>query len=254
MFSSKIIKTDTHTDKKSGVRNFYLQQFPADDDGGDEGGDDRQATTIDAARIEAERLRVEARQEAARILEQSRKELQRLEKQAHTKGYEEGLAAGRSQGAREFQSGIDAVQRIAIQYEDLKERYYHEHQTILIDLALKIARKVIHQEVTCNPELILPVLRAAIRLAVEREKLVVRINPADLEVCRRARPDLLRQTDGITRIVFEPDESIGVGGAIIEYAFGEIDARIDQQFQEVETALARVCEEQDRAGSGGKPV
>ncbi len=250
MFSSKIIKIEDDDDQKGLVRNFYLQQFPGEEEILDENERAQQKqhmvkTTIDAAKIDAERLRVQAQQKAKQTIEKARKQAQQIEKDAFQKGHTEGVASGMAKGEQEFKSKIEFLAGLSAEFAKIKDAFYADHQEIILDLAMKIARKVIHQEVTSNRELIVSVLQSAITLAVEREKLKIRVNPADLEMCLARRPDILKNVDGVKQIVFEPDESIEPGGAVIEYAFGEIDARIEQQLAEVEDEINRARAESD---------
>ena len=103
-------------------------------------------------------------------------------------------------------------------------------------------------EVISNNEIILGVLNSAIKLAIDRERLEVRINPLDVELCLQKRLEIIKEIDGIKHIVFEPDETISRGGAVIDYAFGEIDARIDQQFNELEKELKRSYFDEEDTG------
>jgi flagellar biosynthesis/type III secretory pathway protein FliH len=43
----------------------------------------------------------------------------------------------------------------------------------------------------------------------------------------------LKGFDDIKQIVFEPDENVSKGGTIIESDLGEIDARLERQFEKV---------------------
>ena len=51
------------------------------------------------------------------------------------------------------------------------------------------------------------------------------------------KSDFLQTIDGIGNVVFEADDSIAQGGALIETLYGEVDARIDQQYREVKNGL-----------------
>lgn len=240
MFSSKVIKTDEP--EKNGVRNFYLQQFPEEEPDATNNGDagipaGPTKTTLDAARLSAERMRVEAQQEAGRIVQAAQKKAELIEKDAYDRGHAEGLQAGLGKGEAEFARQIGQLAVIGAEFDKIKAAFYAEHQEIIIDMALSIARKVIHREVSTQRDIVISVLKAAVGLAVERERLKVRVHPEDMQLCIQKRPDIVKEIDGIQQIVFEADESVGRAGAVIEYAFGEIDARIEQQIHEIECAL-----------------
>ena len=199
------------------------------------------ANIEDANHYEKERIRVLAKQEARMIKEKAKSAAKEIEMQAMKKGLADGERAGAQKAEKEFQSLISTFQNISGKFEEIKKTYYIEHQELLIDLAMKIARKVIHQEVQTKRDLVVGVLNSAIKLAVDREKLRIRVNPQDLDMCLKKRPDIMKDIDGIKQIFFEPDESIGRGGGIVEYAFGEIDARIEHQFGEIKRQLDKNC-------------
>jgi flagellar assembly protein FliH len=74
-------------------------------------------------------------------------------------------------------------------------------------------------------------------MTMDREKLKIRVNPSDLEICNQKKPEIMKDVDGIKAIDMIADISVGRGGVIVEYALGEIDARIEKQFNEIETEL-----------------
>ncbi|MCX8044269.1 MAG: FliH/SctL family protein [Desulfobacterota bacterium] len=231
MFSSKIIK---HKDKeKNGIRSFFLQKFHSDTENESNHKENQSKKEV----VAAHELKARAQQEAQLMLESARREAMRIQHQAHEQGYREGLLEGRAHGEAEFSSIIASLHRIQEEFTQLKQRFFEEHQDIILELALKIARSVIHHEIQLQNDVVLNVLKDAIRLAMDRERLKIRVHPDDLAVCLEHRPDILKDIDGVKQIIFEPDETITKGGALIEYALGEIDARIEQQFSEIEANL-----------------
>lgn len=237
MFSSKIIK---HKDKeKNDVRSFCLKQFPSDDEMDGDHHDRQTDKHVKKHTDAAQEIKVRAQHEAHLILESARREASRIQQQAFEQGFSDGLREGRAQGEKEFSSLIDTLRTIHSEFASLKKRFYEEHQDIILDLALKIARSVTHNEIRLHNDVVIHILTDAIRLAMDRERLKVRVNPVDLAVCLERKPEILKSADGIKQLVFEPDETIAQGGALIEYAFGEIDARIEQQFFEIEGSLRK---------------
>jgi len=234
MFSSKIIKTKDG--EASAVTRFLLKQFPCRDD------EKNKKARARALKEKADVLsladqRAQAELQAKQIIEQARSEADTIAQDAHKKGFSQGEQAGRMKAEAEAAPLIKNLKSISSEFSKVKESFYADHQDIILELALKIARKVIHYEIDANDELVLHVLSSALKLAIDREKLKIRLNPDDLELCLARRQDIMKNSDGIKQIIFEPDASVGKGGSIVEYAFGEIDARIEQQFVEVEREL-----------------
>jgi flagellar assembly protein FliH len=156
-----------------------------------------------------------------------------IEKEAYEKAYVEGERAGREIGEKKLASILSGFRAIVAELEKIKKDFYLAHQENLLQLSLHIAKKIIHQEVSTNGELVIEVVRSALQCAIDREKLKIRLNPSDLQLCREKRPDILKGFDDIKQIVFEPDENVSKGGTIIESDLGEIDARLERQFEKV---------------------
>jgi len=120
---------------------------------------------------------------------------------------------------------------------ELKKNILDHAEEQIIQLSLAIAEKVIHHEVTTNREVIRNVLREAIKNIVDRENMKIRVHPHDFRYMMEIKSDFLQKFDGIRNIVFEEDETVLRGGAIIETLFGEVDARLDQQYHEIKTLM-----------------
>ena len=90
---------------------------------------------------------------------------------------------------------------------------------------------------TTNREVIRGVLKEAIKNISDRENMKIRVHPQDFHFMLEIKSDFLQGFDGIKNIVFEEDESIMRGGAIIETLCGEVDARLDQQYNEINTLM-----------------
>lgn len=234
MNTSKIIKIED-TDKST-IKNFFLRQFPKKEND-DKPGRGKKNAAQHSVLLDIDRLKKQAEQEARLIVDNAQREAQRIEKESYNQGLTKGIREGRRKSEQELSTLIESFKNIIAGVEKIKEEFYNSHHDMILGLSLEIARKVIHQEVVSNKELILGVLNSALRHAIDREKLEVRINPEDMDLCMQKRRDIIRNIDGIKQIVFEPDETVGRGGAIIASVFGEIDARIEQQFAKVETEL-----------------
>ncbi len=245
MNTSKVIKTEDNN--KTDIKTFSLKQLLFMKSGHDalEQSKSIEKSKKDAAAFEAERLKIHAMQEAKMITENARKKAVKAEKEALEKGFLKGEQAGKIKAERELETLISSFQNIAVKFEEIKKDFYSRHQDVVLDLSLKIAEKVIHQEVMTKKDFVIGVLNSAIKLAVERERLKIRVNPEDIELCLKKRPDFMKDIDGIKQIIFESDETIGRGGAVVEYAFGEIDARIEKQFEEIEKGInGSTCQDQ----------
>jgi flagellar assembly protein FliH len=115
----------------------------------------------------------------------------------------------------------------------LKREISENAEQQIVKLSLAIAEKIIHLEVTTNRDVVRSVLKDAIKSISDRENMKIRIHPQDYLSMLDIKSDFIKGFDGIKSITFEEDESIQRGGAIIETMCGEVDARLDQQYNEI---------------------
>jgi flagellar assembly protein FliH len=163
------------------------------------------------------------------------KEIAHAEKQAFQKGFADGIRRGKEQQKQEAVQMIQTLTALIQEMNHLKKNILENAEAEVLDLALAVAQKVIHRECATRREIIQGVLKEAIRGIVDRENMKIHVHPQDFQYMMEIKTDFLSSFDGIKNIVFEEDETIGRGGAVIETLFGEVDARIDQQFNEIKT-------------------
>jgi flagellar biosynthesis/type III secretory pathway protein FliH len=110
-------------------------------------------------------------------------------------------------------------------------------------LAMEVAAKVVRAELTTRPELVVGVVQSAIRRAAERGRLVVRVNPADLETCRAAAGEIGERMGGIDDLRFVDEPRVTPGGCVVETVAGDVDATLETQIARITAAVAGPPEE-----------
>lgn len=178
-----------------------------------------------------------AEADMARLKASLTREVQLARQQAYAEGLAEGIEKGRALHQQEQRQTIDSLTALLAEAAGIRQALLAEAEGQILDLALAVAEKVIHREVTTNREVIQGVLREAIRQIADRSGMKIRIHPQDFRYMMEIKSDFLQTIDGIGNVVFEADDGIARGGALIETLYGEVDARIDQQFREVRGAL-----------------
>lgn len=153
------------------------------------------------------------------------------------RAFEAGFAEGRSSRDAELVT-IHATMKAALENlarfrGDLRHRYERE----LLELALGVAHKVVRQEVTEHPERWLEMLRTAVRSAVEREHVVVRVPPALGAYLRDVDPPLRTHLDDVKVLEIVDDAGLPDGGCVLETRFGDVDLGVDTQLESCRRAL-----------------
>lgn len=171
---------------------------------------------------------------------------QALVQQARDEAYAEGFAQGQAQTALEWQRRLDEY--IAHQGQEAAQRLQSVLQTLdaslidmqqhmaqqVLELACGIARQVVRQELSVNPNALLPVVREAVGMLVsEGRPAVVRLHPSDMDAMAQPLRDEI-QAPGVQ---WMPDAAVPAGGCLVESAGTVVDGSIDKRWQRALAAL-----------------
>jgi len=153
-------------------------------------------------------------------------------------GVERGRAEARAELEAVGASFADSLRELAGFRTRLKERYERE----LLELALGVARKVVLQELAERPEIWLGMIRAAVKRAVDRERIVLRVPPPLMAFLRGSLAELRASLEDVKDLELVEDPSLPAGGCVIESRFGEVDIGVETQLERCERALVRATE------------
>lgn len=172
-----------------------------------------------------------------RVKEAFARKIRITEQECYEKGLSDGIRKGRELEKNETLQTLQAMSVIVKEMSALKKNTLEKLEGEIVQLSLAVAEKVIHLEATTNREVIRGVLKEAIKNIGDRENMKIRVHPQDFHFMTEIKNDFLQGFDGIRNVTFAEDESIQRGGAIIETVCGEVDARLDQQYNEIKTAM-----------------
>jgi len=135
---------------------------------------------------------------------------------------------------RNLSMALESVTKLIRELGTLKEKRLESSEKEILDLVFQVAGKVIHREVNADREVILSVLRDAMRTMRGREDVRVRMNPEDYQYITETNPDVIA---GYGDILIEQDEGIGRGETVIETHSEAVDARLDPQLDKIRDEL-----------------
>jgi len=203
---------------------------------------DTHAGTLEAARVEADAIIKGAQEKAALI-----------EREAYESGYKQGEKTGIEIGEKRFESAVKSLGKALADFRVDAAKGLADMESEVIRLALAVARKVIHAEVLQNSDVVIQNLKHVLKMVTEKDTILVRLHPSDAERAKAKQSDLTSAMPDIKSLTFQADESIPRGGAIVETSFGDLDARLDEQFENVEKSILKALEERrQEAESDGK--
>lgn len=199
----------------------------------------------EAARREAHQILLDAEQQAQGLLDAERARVEMIlrneAEEAKRLGYSEGYAVAQETVAAEYASAFSEVQHLYRLAEADRRQYLAAAEPMIVDLACSIADKIMHREAESERGWVLDVVRAALEEIHDSGKVEVRVHPDDFELVRDNRDSLRKVIPGQTDLVVLPDRGVAAGGCVLHTAFGNIDARIDTQLEEVRKALQDVA-------------
>jgi len=173
-------------------------------------------------------------QPAFELDESVQQERARSEQEAYHRGFTEGKAVGRQQAGAELQSVLDQLGKSLASLASLRSRIRGEAEGDLLKLAVTIARRVLHRELTLDPESIEGLIRVALDKLQSRELCCVRVHPDQEQAIRKS----LERFANSQKVELITDSSLHCGDVLFETAHGNLDASIESQLGEIERGLA----------------
>jgi flagellar assembly protein FliH len=161
-------------------------------------------------------------------------ERERIERDAHERGFAEGQALGKEQAAAELAPVLDRLGRALVSLSSMRSRIRKDAEKELLALAIAIARRVVHRELTLDPESMGGLIKVALEKLQAREVCRVHVNPAQEAAVRSS----LDRFSTAHKIEVVTDSSLQSGDLLFETAHGTLDASIDAQLREIERGFA----------------
>lgn len=159
-----------------------------------------------------------------------------MQEQARQEGYQaghaEGLAAGHEQAALEaarLRSLADTFSTEVGQADETISQH-------VLDLALDLARALLKSALTLRPELVIPIVKEAVRyLPVLHPPALLYLNPDDAVLVKAKIGDELTKMGWL----LTDDTQLEPGGCRVETANNQIDAALPTRWQRLLAALGK---------------
>jgi flagellar assembly protein FliH len=159
-------------------------------------------------------------------------DLAQLEKTAYESGFIQGEKAGMEIAEQKMEAVMRRYSESVLELEKLRTFLYAQVEHEVVKLSVEVAKKIVHREVQVDKEIIQTLVRVALSHVAEKSAVTVHLNPVDYNYLIAQRAEL-SQSEG-RDISLLADKSIERGGCLIQTECGDIDARIEEKFKEVE--------------------
>jgi flagellar assembly protein FliH len=184
-----------------------------------------------------ERRQRAAEQEAARLVEEARRQADQIQADAYREGFAQGERAGEKLALQKAEPVVQALQDLINAVQLDRANLIRMHEQDLVKVAFAIATQVLKTTIELQPETLRSVVDAALEKTGKAQDVTLKISSYDFQLM-----DLLNRTQGAgawppPHVKIEPDEAIGRGGCRIETELGDIDATIETQLRVMKNAL-----------------
>jgi flagellar assembly protein FliH len=159
--------------------------------------------------------------------------------QAAEAAYADGFAAGRAAAATELVGQGDVFVKALDELKRFRAGLLERYQGELLALALGIARKVVQRELAEHPEHWLGMIREAVRHALDREKISIRVGPVLHRFLLEQLSTLRPMLEDVKELELVEDQALGENGCILESRYGDLDLGIDSQIGAIRAALTQ---------------
>jgi len=201
---------------------------------------DEHKRIIEGATREADEIIQKANRQGEDIVKSAEDKKNVLDKDAYQAGYNQGMEKAFEEGKTELSRMVVRLEKILGETINKRNEIIESSEKQLTNIAIIIARKVVKAITESDQAVILRNVSEALRKIKGRAQVTIRVNMSDMEITTRHKDDFYRMLDNIENVNVMEDPNVEKGGCIIETDFGDVDARISAQLDEIETAIKNI--------------
>lgn len=175
----------------------------------------------------------DANHQASRIIAEAEENKALMEQAALEKAQREAMLAFEDEVASRISEVRERFAETLLELSNLSAEIVSHVESDLVELAMQIAKKVVRREVSVDRDIALTLVRVSLSKLNQRTAAKVHLNPEDLSFVQKHNDEL--DFRGTLELIEDP--SISVGGCLIHTENGDVDARIESQFDEIAFGL-----------------
>lgn len=156
-------------------------------------------------------------------------DLDKARADAEAKGYAAGEKKGEAAGRQALSAEIERVKSIGLKIEQERRAVIEGSEDIVVSIAFAALCRILGEKGTSR-DAIHAMVREAMAATRSREQLTVRLHPDDAALLRNGAVE--------DEIRIEADQSVKLGGCIVDSAAGSLDARFETQLDLLRIALS----------------
>ena len=158
-------------------------------------------------------------------------EVRAEEEQARAVGIREGETQARSRFEREIAAERQVLAKAVQDFARDRENYFSHVEAEVVELAIGIARKILHRGVQVNPLLLAGVVRVALDKIATGTSVCVRVHPDHVYAWHDFFSNQ-REHHVVSELL--GDATLGMGQCVLETALGTTELTLEAQLAEIE--------------------
>lgn len=170
--------------------------------------------------------------------ERMAEELAALREQVRREGYESGERQGREAAEAEYADLLPRMKQIMESMQRALDEGIEGTADIGAEIVYEAVAKILGKSMV-EQDGVVAVVREVIRQAKDRNRIVVRVAQADVDLLNGKRNEIIEGLN-VNHVEIVPDDHVEVGGCLIETPTGNLDGRLEIQMQRLRDALLSV--------------
>jgi flagellar assembly protein FliH len=152
---------------------------------------------------------------------------------AKSEAFDAGRRQGQQHAQQELAPIVEKMKQSIADTVSTRAAARHQAEHDLVELALRIAKRILHREIATDPNSLAALARVVFERMTRAESYTLTIHPQFLTAVQS-----VLSGKHIATVRIEPDPNCSPGTFIIRSAEGTIDASIDTQLEEIGRGLA----------------
>jgi flagellar assembly protein FliH len=186
---------------------------------------------LEQVKIEAGKIVVAAKQEAAAIKSKAEAEGKQAAQKAVEKILDEKIH-------KQMASLLPALSKAVESINHAKHSWLQHWEKTAVHVAAAIASRVIRREVSKSPEITVALVKEALELAAGSAEINVRLNPGDHAALAGQVQTIAASLTRLGQANVIADPNISAGGCRVDTRFGTIDQQFEAQLSRIEKELS----------------
>ena len=150
-------------------------------------------------------------------------------------GFESAKAEGFNTGTKTADSLLEKFSGLIKEFEGFSDRYIISLEPKVVSLSFAIAKRIIYDELTANPEAIIRLAREALKKITKAGRVTIKISPKLHDLFMEKKAELLTIHPDI---VFDIDQTLSKTGFLVTGSEDEICVDIDKMIQDMKEEIA----------------